>query len=139
LATLFSSTQTTASSFELLQSGLIDALLSFATSGSVNDRARRRRLLLLAFAPCKQEKPVSFTSPLSVLVKKLQESLTRMESFEVIAVAPGLEGILSMFKHPMLSLIIKSRISKKLSLITSPTNPTSSRCGRWNRDAKKLQ
>jgi E3 ubiquitin-protein ligase TRIP12 len=29
---------------------------------------------------------------LSVLVKKLQESLTRMESYDVVTVSPGLEG-----------------------------------------------
>ena len=57
------------------------------------DAKRRQRLLLEELAPYKYAKPSLGPSPLGVLVKKLQESLTRMESFEVTTVAPpGLEG-----------------------------------------------
>jgi hypothetical protein len=31
-------------------------------------------------------------TPFSILVKKLQESLTRMESFEVVTVSQGIDG-----------------------------------------------
>ncbi|KAI6126477.1 ubiquitin-protein ligase [Pisolithus croceorrhizus] len=76
------------SSFELLQSGAVEGLLRFATdSGSVSVK-RRRELLFEAFT-----KPpkggAQGQSPFSVLVKKLQESLTRMENFEVISIAQG--------------------------------------------------
>ena len=38
-------------------------------------------------------------SPLSVLVKKLQESLSRIESFEVTTVAAGMEGEFFVFPY----------------------------------------
>ncbi|THH11305.1 hypothetical protein EW145_g739 [Phellinidium pouzarii] len=92
LANLFSSPHTTVSSFELLQSGLVDALLEFITSKNVAvDLSRRQRLFLEELAPCKGGKPLLGPSPLGVLVKKLQESLTRMETFEVTTVSPGIE------------------------------------------------
>ncbi|KAI5117508.1 hypothetical protein M0805_003913 [Coniferiporia weirii] len=92
LANLFSSPHTTVSSFELLQSGLVDALLEFAMSKDATvDTNRRQRLLMEELAPYRNEKPFSGPSPHGVLVKKLQESLTRMESFEVATVSPGIE------------------------------------------------
>lgn len=49
-------------------------------------------MLIQELAPYKLGKPSLGPSPLGILVKKLQESLTRMESFEVTTVSPGLEG-----------------------------------------------
>ena len=43
------------------------------------------------FAAISDEKNAG-PSPLAVLVKKLQESLSRIESFEVTTVAAGMEG-----------------------------------------------
>ena len=40
--------------------------------------------------------------PIAALVKKLQESLTRMESFEVITVSPGAEGMIIKCYHSTL-------------------------------------
>jgi E3 ubiquitin-protein ligase TRIP12 len=53
---------------------------------------RRQEILMDAFT-CRRTRGVSFVqSPLSTLVKKLQESLTRMESFDVVTVAQGADG-----------------------------------------------
>ena len=42
------------------------------------------------------------TTPMSILVKKLHESLTRMESFEVTTLSPGIEGMSYLFVIGML-------------------------------------
>ncbi|KXN92383.1 Ubiquitin fusion degradation protein 4 [Leucoagaricus sp. SymC.cos] len=88
LADLFSSAHTSVSSFELLQGGVIDALLAYATdetrSVSVN---RRRELFLDAFSNRKVKNLSGGQTSLAVLVKKLQESLTRMETFDVTTVS----------------------------------------------------
>ncbi|KIJ55771.1 hypothetical protein M422DRAFT_152050 [Sphaerobolus stellatus SS14] len=90
IAELFVSLNTSVSSFELLQSGLVDGLLEFAT---VKDRkvdvSRRQALLYEVFverAVPGDSSPIAQT-PFTTLVKKLQESLTRMESFEVVTVS----------------------------------------------------
>ena len=53
----------------------------------------RQKLILQQLAPYKDGKPSAGPSPLSVLVKKLQECLTRMEPFEVSTVSSA-EGII---------------------------------------------
>ncbi|KAH9924830.1 hypothetical protein B0H21DRAFT_781413 [Amylocystis lapponica] len=80
VAGLFASPHTSVSSFELLQSGLVDGMLAFMTDEerSVN-LSRRQEILFSAF------------NPLAIFVKKLQESLTRMESFEVVTVAQSVD------------------------------------------------
>lgn len=94
LAGLFAHASTSVSSFELLQSGVVDGLLSFATD---EDRAlsveRRQAILLNAFRG--EPGPEFNETPLSVFVKKLQESLTRMESFDVVTVSPGSDDSIS--------------------------------------------
>lgn len=108
LADHFNSLHNSVSSFELLQSGIVDAVLQFATDSRKKRRlnphdcpaffvncstvsiSKRRELLLNAFAP----KNVSAAkSPLFMFVKKLQESLTRIESFDVVTVTQGLDGL----------------------------------------------
>ncbi|KAF8817458.1 hypothetical protein BYT27DRAFT_7074713 [Phlegmacium glaucopus] len=88
LADLFASPHTSVSSFELLKSGVVDGLLQFATdenrTGSIQ---RRKEILLDAFAGRKIKGLHPSQTPFATLVKKLQESLTRMESFDVITVA----------------------------------------------------
>ncbi|KAF9454223.1 hypothetical protein P691DRAFT_809767 [Macrolepiota fuliginosa MF-IS2] len=88
LADLFSSAHTSVSSFELLQGGVIDALLAYATD---ENRAvtvtRRREIFLDAFSNRKIKNLSGGQTSFAILVKKLQESLTRMESFEVTTVS----------------------------------------------------
>ena len=53
---------------------------------------RRREILLDAFA-CRKIKGIQpGLTPFATLVKKLQESLTRMESFDVITVTQNSDG-----------------------------------------------
>lgn len=110
LAGLFSSSDTSVSSFELLQSGVVDGLLHFLTDP---DRAgkesnlftlqpvltfvpvsitRRQELFFEAFNNKKHKGSVSGQTPFVVFVKKLQEALTRMESLEVVTVAQSTDG-----------------------------------------------
>lgn len=53
---------------------------------------RRKEILLDAFAGRKIKGPQPSQTPFATLVKKLQESLTRMESFDVITVAQNSDG-----------------------------------------------
>jgi E3 ubiquitin-protein ligase TRIP12 len=110
LADLFASPHTSVSSFELLQSGIVDSLLQFTTGKERNGAPRRsctvfpllinppvtvkkrREIFLDAFTTRRARGVTSASSPFSTLVKKLQESLTRMESFEVVTVAQGIDG-----------------------------------------------
>ncbi|KAH9479473.1 E3 ubiquitin-protein ligase UPL3 [Psilocybe cubensis] len=88
LADLFASPHTSVSSFELLQSGVVDGLLLFATDENRSVSLQRRREILLdAFSSRKVKNLTANQTPFATLVKKLQESFTRMESFEVITVA----------------------------------------------------
>ncbi|KAG5340284.1 hypothetical protein C0989_002300 [Termitomyces sp. Mn162] len=94
LAELFASPYTSVSSFELLQSGVVEGLLQFATDQTrTPDLRKRQELLLDAFCARKTVALIGVPSPFSILVKKLQESLTRMESFDVITVAQGIDDI----------------------------------------------
>lgn len=96
---LFADDQNPLSSFELLQSGLVEGLLRFATEPGVErctsvfrDRIRAdlvavsvtrcQELLAKAFMP--QLVGGEASSAFATLVKRLQESLSRMEEFEVI-------------------------------------------------------
>ena len=54
---------------------------------------RRQELLLDAFTSRRSKGGVNSQTPLAIFVKKLQESLTRMESFEVVTVAQGVDGL----------------------------------------------
>ncbi|KIK61678.1 hypothetical protein GYMLUDRAFT_42696 [Collybiopsis luxurians FD-317 M1] len=90
LTTLFASPHTSVSSFELLQSGLVDGLLKFATESDRKVSATRRKELLLDSLVNRKNKTLSSSqTPFSTFVKKLQESFTRMESFDVITVSQG--------------------------------------------------
>ena len=52
---------------------------------------RRQCILLEAFL--RKAKPMHLQTPFSVFVKKLQESLTRMEPYEVVTIAQGVDGV----------------------------------------------
>jgi E3 ubiquitin-protein ligase TRIP12 len=90
LAQLFASPRTSISSFELLQSGLVDSLLKFSTDDCFGlTSLQRKDIFLEAFASCGADTKVirDEASPMATFVKKLQESLTRMEPFEVTTVS----------------------------------------------------
>ncbi|GAB1518382.1 Ubiquitin fusion degradation protein 4 [Rhizoctonia solani] len=82
------------SSYELLKSGLVDGLLQFTTDPALTlDVATRQQMVAQAFSPRSSKGTDSPSgSPMAVLVKKLQESLTRIENFEVVTVSPGAEA-----------------------------------------------
>ncbi|PFH51865.1 hypothetical protein AMATHDRAFT_141636 [Amanita thiersii Skay4041] len=93
LADLFGSPHSSVSSFELMQSGVVDGLLRMATD---QDRlvsiGRRKELLFNAFVSRRAKHLNSAQTPFSTLVKKLQESLTKLESFDVVTVAQSLDA-----------------------------------------------
>ncbi|KAF7309015.1 Ubiquitin-protein ligase [Mycena kentingensis (nom. inval.)] len=90
LAELFGAPHSSVSSFELLQSGVVDGLLQFTTDpGRKLSLLKRKELLLDAFVGRRSK--TGTNSPFATFVKKLQESLTRMESFEVVTVTPGID------------------------------------------------
>jgi E3 ubiquitin-protein ligase TRIP12 len=53
------------------------------------DLEKRKDLFLDAFSARSGYATPSSQTPLAVLVKRLQESLTRMESFDVVTTSPG--------------------------------------------------
>lgn len=75
----FTSVGQALSSFELLKSGLVDGLLEFVDIDGVVSSAARRAMLFEIFADTSLSNP----SPLTSLVKRLHESLGRLEDFQV--------------------------------------------------------
>lgn len=76
------------SSFELLNSGIVEALLSvLETTSDANKEDTRREFLEVFMYSRNDEEP-----PFSVLVKKLQDLLSRSEHFEVVTVHQNYEG-----------------------------------------------
>ena len=128
LAALFSSPHTSLSSFELLQSGLVDSLLAFTIDEDrlgmfagdprmllgakfvidpVNAH-QRQDMFLEAFS--RKAKPMHIQTPFSVFVKKLQESLTRMEPYEVVTIAQGVDGAFNVGIRHMAPADIRKQI-----------------------------
>ncbi|KAF8906204.1 hypothetical protein CPB84DRAFT_1813845 [Gymnopilus junonius] len=90
LAELFASPHTSVSSFELIQSGFVDGLLAFAADDNHSVSLQRRKEIFFdAFVSRKVKNLNASQTPFATLVKKLQESFTRMESFEVTTVSQG--------------------------------------------------
>lgn len=88
IGNLFVSPHTSISSFELVQSGLVDGLLRFAMDSERQvPVTRRKELLLEALINRRNKLAHGAHTPFMTFVKKLQESLTRMESFEVVTVS----------------------------------------------------
>ena len=67
--------------------------------------ARRQELLLDAFIVRKSKVLAGSQTPFAIFVKKLQESLTRMEAFDVVTVTQGMDGTLAVFSKPELLLM----------------------------------
>ncbi|KAJ9122448.1 hypothetical protein QFC22_001873 [Naganishia vaughanmartiniae] len=74
------------SSFELLQSGLLDRLMELIADPQIPVVDARRRVLFEELTIGNGE-----NTALLALIKRLQESLSRMESFEVASASSGLE------------------------------------------------
>ncbi|KAL7423043.1 Ubiquitin fusion degradation protein 4 [Cryptotrichosporon argae] len=79
IAAQFSNVGQALSSFELLKSGLVDGLLDFVDIDGAVSALERRAILYDIFS----DTALSSPSPLNMLVKRLHESLGRLESFEV--------------------------------------------------------
>ncbi|SCV74863.1 BQ2448_7892 [Microbotryum intermedium] len=80
VASHFADDLTALSSFELQESGLVEGLLRFTTAETgLIDKRRRHELFINAFVRSDVETPA-----FALLVKRLQESLSRMEEFEVL-------------------------------------------------------
>ncbi|KAK0533902.1 Ubiquitin fusion degradation protein 4 [Tilletia horrida] len=80
VAALFGKRDEPISSFELLKSGLIESLYQFSSSSDFKlDLHERRRMLMHAFLSTN----TSGVSPASILVRRLQESLSRLENVEI--------------------------------------------------------
>lgn len=78
-----SNSLTSISSFELLNSNIVDALLAaLGTSGETQNAEARRAFLEIFLSP----DGVAEQTPFSVLVSKLQDLLSRSEHFEVVTV-----------------------------------------------------
>ncbi|KAF9276611.1 Ubiquitin fusion degradation protein 4 [Mortierella alpina] len=80
-------------SFEFLTSGLIQALLRYLTepdSAGALGREDRIRVFIEEFMMPHKEDVDSVETPLTILVSKIQETLTRMETFEVEAAQSSL-------------------------------------------------
>ena len=76
----------------------------------------RQQLLFETFAECSitgSSTPTSQT-PFAILVKKLQESLTWMESFEVVMVSHGIDGMFPIF--PISNVYLDLKWSSALML-----------------------
>lgn len=86
---------------------VLDFSLTYFISVSLQ---RRKEILLDAFASRRVKNLNASQTPFATLVKKLQESFTRMESFEVITVAQNSDGKLSIYLlYPDVLLTIPCR------------------------------
>ncbi|KAK6908083.1 hypothetical protein I203_102084 [Kwoniella mangroviensis CBS 8507] len=79
IASRFSNVDQALSSFELLKSGLVDGLLEFVDIDGEVSSSDRRLMLFEVFSDTSLYNP----SPLTMLVKRLHESLGRLENFDV--------------------------------------------------------
>lgn len=79
IASQFCNVGNALSSFELLKSGLVDGLLEYVDINGRVSISDRRAILFDVFSDTSLSSP----SPLTMLVKRLHESLSRLENFEV--------------------------------------------------------
>jgi E3 ubiquitin-protein ligase TRIP12 len=86
VATLLTDKEEPLSSFELLKSGLLDKLMELIVNAETDIVKDRRHILYEVLSDGGGE-----TSALVILIKRLQESLSRMENFEVESASSGLE------------------------------------------------
>ncbi|OCF37256.1 E3 ubiquitin-protein ligase TRIP12 [Kwoniella heveanensis BCC8398] len=79
IASRFTNVEQALSSFEVLKSGLVDGLLEFVDIDGEVSSLSRRAMLFEVFSDTTLSNP----SPLTMLVKRLHESLGRLENFDV--------------------------------------------------------
>ncbi len=82
--------------------------------------ARRQELLLDAFTARKSKALAGSQTPFAIFVKKLQESLTRMEAFDVVTVTQGMDGMSPPNLSSQLSHILHRFKAKQFSVTPSP-------------------
>lgn len=103
------------SSFELMNSGLLDALLAYLTSeynGSSSSLVERQRTFVETLLLCQPESDVAGSNnPVRALVLRLQELLSRMEPFEVIAPLESSNGDSSRNPTSMLAKQLRLRLT----------------------------
>lgn len=87
IASQFTNVGQSLSSFELLKSGLVDGLLRYVDIDGTVSSSERRAMLHDTFSD-----NTFAPSPLATLVKRLHESLGRLESFEVETAFNGMAG-----------------------------------------------
>ncbi|GAA5981258.1 hypothetical protein JCM11641_005626 [Rhodosporidiobolus odoratus] len=87
LAALLADEKNPLSSFEMIQSGLVEGLLSFATVVGKGPLSPQKRQDLIAKAFMPRITGDDASPAFSVLVKRLQEALSRLEQFEVVVAA----------------------------------------------------
>ena len=80
---------------------------------------QRRKELLLDALVARKNKVLNGQTPFAIFVKKLQESLTRMESFDVVTVTPGSDGRLISNPASMTDL---QKIQSEVRLLYWPAN-----------------
>lgn len=88
IAAQFSNVGSALSSFELLKSGLIDGLLRYVDIEGTVDSSTRRAILYETFS----DTAIASPSPIAMLVKRLHESLGRLENLEVETAFNGTSG-----------------------------------------------
>jgi E3 ubiquitin-protein ligase TRIP12 len=89
IAAHFSNVDQALSSFELLKSGLVDGLLEYVDIDGAVSSSERRAILYDIFSDTTLASP----SPLVMLVKRLHESLGRLENFQVETAFGGMNGV----------------------------------------------
>lgn len=89
IAAQFSNVGQALSSFELLKSGLVDGLLEYVDIDGAVSSSVRRSIVYDVFS----DTTIASPSPLVMLVKRLHESLGRLESFEVETAFGGMSGV----------------------------------------------
>ena len=87
--------------------------------------ARRQELLLDTFTARKSKGLAGSLTPFAIFVKKLQESLTRMEAFDVVTVTQGMDGALSSTYVQTHILMTCRRFEAEQFTITSGSATTS--------------
>lgn len=101
--------------------------------------ARRQELLLDAFTARKSKTPAGSQTPFAIFVKKLQESLTRMEAFDVVTVTQGMDGRLMPIIQPDILSHDPHRFkAKQLAVAPGPAAAAAPSCCRGLRHPEKL-
>ena len=102
---------------------------------------RRQELFFEAFVARRIPNSQGGQSPFGVFVKKLQESLTRMENLDVVTVSQSSDGmpLNVIFSKPETLILIPHRFQTKLPLFTCTSTPITFSCFRRLRYSSQPQ